>query len=90
MEAKQVSMNAEPTVASMVAELKQHLISELKELAFVERPMCCREAAQYLLIHENTLYKRIRTGEIPERVIHRIGGSVYFFPSELRDFLKKS
>jgi predicted DNA-binding transcriptional regulator AlpA len=89
-EAKQVPMHSEPTIHSIMAELKEHLANELKNLAFVERPMCAKQAADYLLIHENTLYRRMKTGQIPARVIHRTGGSVYFFPSELKDYIKKS
>lgn len=89
-EAREIPINSEPTAHSILAELKQHIANEIKNMAIVERPLCAKAAADYLLIHENTLYRRMKSGEIPESVIHRTGGSVYFFPSELRDYLKKS
>lgn len=88
-EAKQISMSTEPTVQSMMAELKAHISKELKG-AVVEKPMCGKEAALFLGIHESTIYKWLRNETIPTRLIHRIGGSVFFFASELQEFVKRS
>jgi excisionase family DNA binding protein len=87
-EAKEIPMNAEPTVHSLMAELKQHLSSEIKDY-MIERPHNVKETASYMGIHEQTLYKWMREGVIPKAVIHRIGSAHFFFLSEMKDFIQK-
>lgn len=88
-EAKTIQMNTEPNIHSIINELKAHISKELQG-AVIEKPMCAKQAAEYLGIHENTIYKRIKNRDIPTELIHRMNGSVYFFASELRDYIKNS
>jgi predicted DNA-binding transcriptional regulator AlpA len=87
-EAKQIHLNNEVTIQGLMAELKSHITYELKD-AMVEKPVSAEVAAiEYLGIHPNTIYKWIKSGDLPVKLIHRIAGTVYFFPSELRDYIK--
>jgi excisionase family DNA binding protein len=88
-EAKQISMSTEPTVESLMAELRGHISKELKG-AVVEKPMGTKEAALFLGIHENTIYKWLKNKTLPASLIHRIGSSMFFFPSELHEYVKRS
>lgn len=88
-EAKEVPMNAEPTVYSLIAEIKQSIAAEMKDF-MIERPHNVKETAKYLNVHEQTLYKWMREGVIPASLTHRIGSGHFFFLSELRDFIKKN
>lgn len=54
----------------------------------VEKPMTVKEAAEYLRVSERTMWRRINSGDLPAELIHRSGGSVYFFPSELHNYLR--
>jgi excisionase family DNA binding protein len=75
-----------------ISEIKQQVSQEIKAVVktSIEEPMCVKEAAAYMNITNKTLYNRINSGEIPASVIHRNGGSVYFFKSELYQFIKNS
>lgn len=55
--------------------------------SMIEQPICAKEAAQYLGIHEQSLYRLIRKGQIP--CAHRLGRSRYFFKSELQALIKE-
>jgi hypothetical protein len=68
-------------IADGVASLKSHLI---------ERPLTRREAADYLGIGLTALDNRIKRGDIPRKLVHKNGGTPYFFASELEQLLKKS
>jgi hypothetical protein len=74
---------------SEVAHLMNVLVKELRGHV-IERPICMEEAAEFLQVTSKTIRKYIRTGAIPIRLIHHIGGRPYFFPSELRDLVKRS
>jgi excisionase family DNA binding protein len=80
-----------PYLDAALRELKEHLTGELTsqlKSCVIEKPNNAEETAAYLKVHVNTLYRWIRDREIPSRLVHRIGGAVFFFPSELRDFVK--
>lgn len=64
-----------------VMELKTHM---------TEETLTRKEAARYLKIGIKALDKRIQSGQIPKRLVHKNGGTPYFFASELEQFLKES
>jgi predicted DNA-binding transcriptional regulator AlpA len=75
----------------------QQFLSELKAIAkaelrgyVVEEPMTAKEAASFLNITEKTLWERVRKGKLPTELIHRNVGSVYFFASELHQYIKNN
>jgi hypothetical protein len=74
-----------------VSEIKSHLTKEVESIksTVIERPMCVKEAAEYLRINEATLHRWRKDGYLPETLVHRINGSVYFLPSELHAFIKR-
>lgn len=72
-------------------------LSNLKDIAkdalkqhVVEKPMTAKEAAAYLNVTEKTLWERIRKGKMPADLVHRSAGSVYFFATELHQYIKNS
>ena len=73
----------------LISEMKTIFTQSVKEVV-VEKPLCIKEAAAYLKIGKSTLHKRIQNGTIPSELVHRNDGSVYFLPSELHQFIKKS
>ena len=79
---------AEEARAEMRTVIAQE-IGKLKDFV-VERPLSVKEAAaDYMGIHEDTLYKWISTGEVPPSIVHKTtGGRYFFFPSELHAFIK--
>ena len=87
----QIAMNG-AEYDRLLNDIKAHITNEVKSIKgmMVEKPMTYQEAADFLNIHVNTLYKRIREGNIPSTLVHKTNGSVYFFPSELHQFIKKS
>lgn len=74
----------------LIAEVKQTLSREVETIkgSVIEKPMTIKEAADYMRITENTLFKRIRDGVIPPNLVHQVEGSKYFLPSELYGFIK--
>jgi excisionase family DNA binding protein len=76
----------------LVIELKKHITEELKSLKEkkAEQPLSPKEAAKYLKISMGTYYCRVKTGEIPERLLHRKGRKVQLFESELEHYIKES
>jgi len=72
-----------------LAQLREVVKTELKGYV-VEEPMTTKEAASYLNITEKTLWERVRKGKIPAELIHRNAGSVYFFPSEIHQYIKNN
>jgi excisionase family DNA binding protein len=74
------------------SEMREHITKQVETIkgSVIEKPMCVKEAADYLRIAERTLYARIQSGAIPSNLVHRVDGSVYFFPSELCQFIKKN
>lgn len=73
--------------AQVTEQITKHF--ENMKGSVIEKPMCAKEAADYLGVTPKTLHERIRTGVIPANLKHEISGSVYFFPSELHSFIKK-
>jgi excisionase family DNA binding protein len=90
MEAKTVHMTTEPTIHQLMAELKEHLSKEVKQIGVVEKMLTPEEAAAYLRIGKTTLYDWIKKEKLPVSLIHRVGGMVYFIPSELYQYVKAS
>jgi excisionase family DNA binding protein len=74
---------------SEVAHLMNLIVKELRGHV-VERPMCVKEAAEFLGISQRTMYQWIKDGVIPSKVVHYKGSRPFFFPSELRDEIKRS
>ncbi|HYG03233.1 MAG TPA: helix-turn-helix domain-containing protein [Chryseosolibacter sp.] len=90
MEAKTVQFTPELSVASLMAELKEHISNELKkELkeAVVEKPKSVKEIASYFSVSEDTIYRWMRDGDIP---FHKVQGRTYFFASECKKMILKS
>lgn len=74
-------LNIRQQVADGFVSLKSHM---------VEKPLTRREAADFLKIKLSAFQNRINRGDIPAKLIHKNGGTPYFFASELEQFLKKS
>jgi hypothetical protein len=74
---------------SEVAHLMNVLVKELRGHV-IERPICVKEAAEFLGVNERTLRRWITSGVISTKCIHYKGTRPYFFPSELRDEIKRS
>jgi hypothetical protein len=69
------------------------LRQEVRDLALVkkeEKPLTKKEAADHLRIGRTALDNRINNGSIPSKYVHKNGGTVYFYASELNELLKKS
>lgn len=78
-------------LTAVIKEALQAVIKEMgKDVPLIEKPLSVKETADYLGIHQNTIYKRIKSGDLPTSLIHRMNGSVYFFASELHDHIKRS
>lgn len=71
-------------------ELSGFVAIEMDKAKRIERPLTKDAAAEYLSISVRTFDQRIADGKIPTKLIHRNGGTPYFFASELEAFLKKS
>lgn len=68
--------------------LAQEIIKEIKE-ALIEKPMNKKEAAKHLGIHWKTLERKLKSGAYPQDIAHYDKDrTVYFFPSELNQYLK--
>lgn len=76
-----VSQEIEHFMGLVIKELRGHVI---------ERPISVKEAAEFLQISQRTLYTWMKNGTIPAKLIHFKGSRPYFFPSELRDEIKRS
>lgn len=76
-------------VNSEVAHLMNVLVRELRGYV-IEQPLCAKEAAEFLKINRRTLDVWISKGIIPTKCVHYKGSRPYFFPSELRDEIKRS
>lgn len=74
----------------LIKEVKQHLSQEVENIktAIIEKPMCVKEAAEYLGVNASTLHRRLKNGTIPASLKHELDGSTYFFKSELYQYLK--
>jgi len=80
-ELDRIVTNIREQVKEEFVTLKSHMI---------ENNLTKQQAADYLKINIKTLEARIRQGIIPRHLVHRNGGTVYFFASELKELLKKS
>lgn len=85
----------ESTSARVGAELRSEIgvivVDEIAKLGshIVERPLDTKAAAAYLSISPVTLRAWISAATLPPNVVHRTtSGTYFFFPSELRDFIK--
>lgn len=67
----------------LAKEVAKHLSGHI-----IEEPIDKEGAARFLKIHVKTLERKLKSGAIPTKVIHRIDGLIYFFPSELNQFIK--
>lgn len=69
--------------------LAQEIIKEVKA-ALIEKPMTKKEAAEHLNITYATLERRIRNSVYPDYLVHKdpVSGHLYFFASELNQYLK--
>ncbi|MBX4188245.1 MAG: helix-turn-helix domain-containing protein [Candidatus Doudnabacteria bacterium] len=76
----------------MVTNLRQEIADGFVHLKthMVEKPIDRTGAAEYLTISLSTLDDRISKGTIPANLVHKNGGTPYFFASELEQLLKKS
>lgn len=63
---------------------------ELGQKKPIEKPLTKQEAADYMRIHVNTLDGYFRDKTLPISLRHYVGGSIYFFASDLEAFIKKS
>lgn len=72
-----------------LTHLKEIVRTEMKGYV-VEEPMTAKEAASYLNVTEKTMWERFRKGKMSTGVIHRVGGSTYFFASELHQYIKNN
>jgi excisionase family DNA binding protein len=71
----------------MVVDKVADKVSKMKT---VEPTLTKGQAAKYLQVSRQTLEKRFREGDLPASLIHKNGGTPYFFASELEAYLKKS
>lgn len=90
LQAKQIPLNPERTVDSLMAELKAHLTNEINGIKGLvqEQPLDAQKSAAHLGIHPNTFYIWIRQGTLPPEIIHRVGSMIFCYPSELNAFIK--
>lgn len=72
--------------------IRQQVADGFKDITshVVEKPLTVKQAADYLGIKQSAFYNRINRGEIPARLVHRNGGTPYFFASELCELIKTS
>ena len=80
---------------SFLTELKDHITKEVRAIHHnsedaTEQPISPKQAAAYLRICMSTFYYRIKSGEIPTKVLHRHGRKVWLFKSELKQYCKES
>jgi len=73
----------------LIAEIAAEVIKEVVKSMTAEPTLTKSQAAKYLQISVQTLEKRFRENELPTSLIHRNGGTPYFFASELEQHLKK-
>lgn len=66
------------------------VIKKVTELRSIEEPLTKQGAAKYLKVSLTTFNRRLSDGGIPSKYIHRNGGTLYFFASELETLLKKN
>lgn len=76
----------------MITSLREQVRDEFVTLKshMVEKPLTKKEAATYLGVTYKTIESRVTSGAIPSEFVHKNGGTVYFFASELNQLLKKS
>lgn len=72
-------INLRDEMRSNVLELKTHMI---------EKPLTTKEAADFMRIKRSAFDNRIKSGAIPAHLVHKNGGTPYFFASELQQLIK--
>jgi len=90
-------INGEPhlsrnEVERIVDNLNQRVLDGFVMIGshMIEKPLTRQGAADYFGINIKTLDRRLKTGVLPARLVHKNGGTPYFFASELEQLLKKS
>jgi hypothetical protein len=73
-----------------ISQIVDRAIEKIVKIKTAEPTRTKAQAAKYLQISVQTLEKRFRDNELPASLIHRNGGTPYFFESELEQYLKKS
>jgi excisionase family DNA binding protein len=58
-----------------------------REATVMERMLTAREVADTLGVHENWVYDRAASGELPS---YKLGGNRRFRPSEVEEWVKES
>ena len=91
-ESKTIQLLPADEIAYMTMQLRQEMRDGFVMLKthMIEKPLTRKGAAEYLGIGVKALDNRIQRGVIPSRLIHKNGGTPYFFASELAELLKKS
>ena len=69
-----------------VQELKEIILQNTKQPEQPETPIYLEEAAELLGIEKPTLYSKVSRREVP---FHKRGNRLYFFKSELLDYIKE-
>ncbi len=75
-------------------EFKADLLSQVSsgiesiKASMVERPISFTQAAEHLILTESGFKKRIQRKKFPAKYIHKKDGTLYFFPSELNEYIK--
>jgi len=74
----------------LIDEVKATVIQEMNRKQSLDKVLTKQEAAAYLRIHVTTLDERFRERKLPTSLRHYNGGSLYFYQSELENFIKRS
>lgn len=54
----------------------------------VEQPILIEEAAEHCRVSARTFRRYISIGYVPSNIIHRVGGGMLFYRSELNEWIK--
>lgn len=91
-EGQQLILITQEYLERLITSLRDEMRNSVIELKthMTEETLTRKEAARYLKIGIKALDKRIQSGQIPKRLVHKNGGTPYFFASELHDLIKQS
>jgi hypothetical protein len=72
--------------------IRQQVADGLNELKgfVIEKPLTRKEAASHLRIAMTAFNNRLRSGAIPSKYVHKNGGTLYFYASELNAMVKET
>jgi hypothetical protein len=80
-----------PNLSPEFMAFAEQVVKEIKSV-IVEKPLTKKEAADYLNMSYRTFERRISgpLKTLPDDIIHKdpVSGQLYFFPSELNEYLK--